>query len=92
MLVPVNYSISLLPFSLNTIDYEKIKALIDKKSRDFLSVLSGTQKFAVGVKIYAFLNQVCSVRIIIMRMQQSQNEKPLEEVAEHEEPEHKEKP
>ena len=27
-----------------------------------------------------------------MRMQQSQNEKPLEEVAEHEEPEHKEKP
>ena len=38
MLVPVNYSISLLPFSLNTIDYEKIKALIDKKSRDFLSV------------------------------------------------------
>ena len=55
-------------------------------------MLSGTQKFAVGVKIYAFLNQVCSVRIIIMLMQQSQNEKPLEEVAEHEEPEHKEKP
>lgn len=43
MLVPVNYSISLLPFSLNTIDYEKIKALIDKKSRDFLSVSTRPQ-------------------------------------------------
>ena len=38
MLVPVNYSISLLPFSLNTIDIEKIKAVIDKQSRDFLQV------------------------------------------------------
>ena len=40
MLVPVNYSISLLPFSLNTIDIEKIKAVIDKQSRDFLQVSS----------------------------------------------------
>lgn len=44
------------------------------------------------MKIYAFLNRVCSVRIIIMRMQQSQNEKLLEEVADLEEPTQREKP
>ncbi|TNV87010.1 hypothetical protein FGO68_gene4983 [Halteria grandinella] len=81
-LVPESYKISLLPAFFNYHDAERIRTMICDQMQDFISMQKGGQSgggkkkamFAIGVKIYAFQQGVCSVRVAVARMAEEQGD------------------
>lgn len=82
-LVPADYRIAVLPCFFNYTDAERIRTMIVDNGADFMlnrSVAKGSKEgagsssntkkimFAIGVKIYPFHNNICSVRVAIGKM------------------------
>ena len=85
-LIPPDYRIAVLPCFFNYTDAERIRTMIVDNASDFIlnrSVAKGSKEgassnskkimFAIGVKIYPFHNNICSVRIAIGRMTQMES-------------------
>ena len=68
-LIPKTFQASIFPISINFQDMEKVVALVKQKTQDFCTASSSKQQFAVGIKIFPFINRVVSLQIVLIRVE-----------------------
>lgn len=74
-MIPSSFQASIFPISINFQDMEKVVALVKQKTaeRDWCTQINTKQQFAVGVKIFPFINRVVSVQIVLIRIEKANN-------------------
>jgi len=67
-LIPSGYKLNTMLFFFNNPDSEKIRNIVKVKASEFINVAGKKMQFSVGVRLYALPHEVCSVRLILIRI------------------------
>ena len=66
--MPEGYNVKILPYFFNTLDLEKNADLLVKRASDEITESKSKDVwFSIFVKIYAFPNRFCSLRILLCK-------------------------
>lgn len=90
-LVPENYKIAILPTFFNNTDAERIGTVVKDTTSDFVLDTPKKVMFSISVKVFPYNHNVCSVRVILVKLHQFEGATGGEEEKEGDEPAKKDK-